>query len=425
MSGFEQIETEQGIWLNSEMRPAGAAFGTSTSQWLRQFAAGEPNLSMAVRIDCSQGGVLRRLLSFSGPSQLSNKLDALTKVLPDGSAPADFPGKQIRAVGAPQGSRPWFVPPFRVWPNLDWLLLESQREGVDFSWQAHICWLDAQPPSAVASARNLLDMREALVPEALLSLQTGLAERLRKPCFNLEEYVGVRKPAEEKWLQEALTRIFRIQFGRLGFGPQTFQPHVDAWSDFIQSGIHSHTTYNPEPSELCSTAVDQPEIETLLRSLPGEEKGRVLTGRPLAAGSAQHLPEPASTAGPFAFISYAHRDSEQIAMLLKSIAARSIPCWYDTGLQAGLDWQRQLADRIQRCSVFLVFLSQSAMDSSYVHDEIYFARKYGKPILPVTMGQLEWHCGIEMVLSPYQMLDFHKGDLENELARTLQLQLVS
>ena len=426
MTALQRIETEQGDWIQAWLLPLeGSTASEALSRVLRDFI-GEPRLTLAVRVDFADAKVLRTSVSVAAPLDLRSSVTGIAACFQaaDGGGSA-FPRYQVRAAGEPQGVRPWFSPAFRVWSNLEWLLLESARSDGKFSYQAHVRWLGDHRAAAAAAARNLLEIRDSAgVSAELLELQTQLSDRLRQPCFDVEEYLGVPESVSSEWVETSLKRAFRLQFEKLGFGVQRFAMEAEAYSGFLDAGLHSHFAYDAEPSELCAGAAEPDEVRRLFAQLPVEGERHAPRIRPRVAGSSEpRLPEPRKTEAPYAFVSYAHRDSERIRPVLGQLSERGIPLWYDSGLNAGFDWQAQLADQLRDCGVFLLFLSQEAMNSTYVQDEIYFARKYNRPILPVKMGELTWNSGIEMVVSPYQMIDETHPDIAGEIARFLRQRL--
>ena len=118
---------------------------------------------------------------------------------------------------------------------------------------------------------------------------------------------------------------------------------------------------------------------------------------------------------PYAFVSYAHADSDVVYPIIGELHDRGALIWYDEGIGAGTVWSQSIADRILNCSKFMLFLTPDAARSHHVRQEINFANSKNKPILPVYLKPTKLDSGIEMTLSVFQGV-FHyayKNDEES------------
>ena len=66
---------------------------------------------------------------------------------------------------------------------------------------------------------------------------------------------------------------------------------------------------------------------------------------------------------PFAFISYAHRQSAAVVDTIRILHDRGWRVWYDEGIPAGSDWPKNIEEHMQSCSMVLFFVSEAAMAS--------------------------------------------------------------
>ena len=108
-------------------------------------------------------------------------------------------------------------------------------------------------------------------------------------------------------------------------------------------------------------------------------------------------------AGPegFAFFSYSHADQAELMPCFREVAAH-YRFWYDEGIKSGQEWIDEIGEKIYNCDLFVVFLSENALNSRYIRDEILFAYKYAKHTLavflePVTLGR-----SLEFILGRFQ-----------------------
>lgn len=119
---------------------------------------------------------------------------------------------------------------------------------------------------------------------------------------------------------------------------------------------------------------------------------------------------------PYIFVSYSHRDTEEVSGLLAMMQKNHFRFWYDDGIATGSEWEDVLYERIMGCSQFLCFFTKSSVKSGHVKNEIHIARKYGKPILPVFLDDVVLRGGLELALDRQQSLtrgdhdysDFHR-----------------
>lgn len=106
---------------------------------------------------------------------------------------------------------------------------------------------------------------------------------------------------------------------------------------------------------------------------------------------------------PYIFISYAHADTE-VQQILSELAAKDYRFWYDEGIQSGSDWGDVISERIKNCTQFIAFLSDSAIKSENVKDEIHLAVKYKIDMLVIHLESIVLDGGLELHLDRKQAL---------------------
>lgn len=93
-------------------------------------------------------------------------------------------------------------------------------------------------------------------------------------------------------------------------------------------------------------------------------------------------PFPADEEKPFIFISYSHRDRDEVFHYIKPLYESGWKIWYDEGLTIGDNYDMTLEDHIRGCTVFLLFVTKSSINSNYIKEfEIPWAKTYHKPII--------------------------------------------
>ena len=73
--------------------------------------------------------------------------------------------------------------------------------------------------------------------------------------------------------------------------------------------------------------------------------------------------EPYTGPDPYIFISYSHKDREQVEPVLNALHGRGFRIWYDNGIPAGEAWTKIVSERLANCAVFLAFLSPAFIAS--------------------------------------------------------------
>ena len=91
---------------------------------------------------------------------------------------------------------------------------------------------------------------------------------------------------------------------------------------------------------------------------------------------------------PYIFVSYAHRDSKRVYAVLKELHQSKYRIWYDEGIDPGNEWREDIAVFLSNSACFLLFVSQDALRSNNVQNEIFFAID-NKPLDSIVCVYLE------------------------------------
>ena len=86
------------------------------------------------------------------------------------------------------------------------------------------------------------------------------------------------------------------------------------------------------------------------------------------------------------FLSYARGDEGVVKTMARAFEAARRDIWYDHDLDGGDIWWPTILDRIRSCSVFLFALSDNSLESRPCLQELDYAEKLDRPILPVRIG---------------------------------------
>lgn len=107
---------------------------------------------------------------------------------------------------------------------------------------------------------------------------------------------------------------------------------------------------------------------------------------------------------PYIFISYAHKDSEQVFPILEELDRRGYRIWYDDGIAPGSEWPENIAQHLDGCSLTLAFISPNSIASANCRREVTFALAKHKPFLGIVLKPTEMSLGMEMQLSAQQCI---------------------
>lgn len=89
------------------------------------------------------------------------------------------------------------------------------------------------------------------------------------------------------------------------------------------------------------------------------------------------------------YISYANADRHFVARLAHDLTGAGLTVYFDsTILKVGDRWAETLQQWLTRAASVIVVLSEAAVSSSDVRAEIEYARKQGKPVLPVMLDDV-------------------------------------
>jgi len=108
------------------------------------------------------------------------------------------------------------------------------------------------------------------------------------------------------------------------------------------------------------------------------------------------------------FISYSHKDREdciQIAALLEK--AEGFQVWFDRGLVPGEVYRKRIAEVITGSEYFMVLISSASAASEWVLDEVEYAKKLHKKIIPVWLEDVVLPGDVDMILQRYHSLFWH------------------
>jgi hypothetical protein len=116
---------------------------------------------------------------------------------------------------------------------------------------------------------------------------------------------------------------------------------------------------------------------------------------------------------PFLFVSYSHRNMEEVFKILKRIHENRYRVWYDEGIEPGNEWPEVVGKAIVKCSQYLVFMTPSAALSRNVRNEVNLAFTENKEIIVVNLEETRLTSGMKLQIGTVQHINrYEMGEKE-------------
>lgn len=109
----------------------------------------------------------------------------------------------------------------------------------------------------------------------------------------------------------------------------------------------------------------------------------------------------------FAFFSYCHADSAVVYPLIEELSRMGYRVWFDDGISIGDEWPEVIAEKLEKCSVFLAAITPAYCRSHNCKNEMTFQVEDGKLILPLMLEDFPLIGGIRLQLSGRQYLKLY------------------
>jgi len=121
----------------------------------------------------------------------------------------------------------------------------------------------------------------------------------------------------------------------------------------------------------------------------------------------------------YVFASYSRKDKDEVFRLIEALNNKNYKVWYDgegRTIPRGSDWNKYLENRVRTCSQFYLFLSIDSITSKNVKDEIKWANKYNKKIVPIFVkNKAGYRDGISKIVMAVIITEKEKLNRENEI----------
>ena len=66
---------------------------------------------------------------------------------------------------------------------------------------------------------------------------------------------------------------------------------------------------------------------------------------------------------PYIFVSYAHKDDDQVFEILSALGEKGYRVWYDEGITPGSEWTEDIARHLDDSAMVIAFITPASMAS--------------------------------------------------------------
>ncbi len=121
------------------------------------------------------------------------------------------------------------------------------------------------------------------------------------------------------------------------------------------------------------------------------------------------------------FISYSHQNQSVCESIASMLSKFSSEVWYDKGLIPGEAYRKKIVQVIRKADYFVVLLSGESVCSEWVLDEVEYAKKQKKRILPIFIDAVELPDDLDMILQRYHCLFWYLRTSDEQFQENLEL----
>jgi surface protein len=115
---------------------------------------------------------------------------------------------------------------------------------------------------------------------------------------------------------------------------------------------------------------------------------------------------------PYIFVSYSHDDSDRVFPELERFHNDGFNVWYDEGIVSGEGWHGFVERALLKSSLVVFFVSDNAIESKNVRNEIFLAANENIPIILIYLEDAELREGLKLTLETAPPI--RKYDLSEE-----------
>ncbi|MBN1893776.1 toll/interleukin-1 receptor domain-containing protein [bacterium] len=114
------------------------------------------------------------------------------------------------------------------------------------------------------------------------------------------------------------------------------------------------------------------------------------------------------------FISYKREEIKPVLEVKSWLESRGLPprqIFMDVGsIDGALRFTEVIAQAIRECKVVLFFVSKESIQSEWIKNEIFYARKFKKAVFPIYLEKTSMPPELDFIIGEFQHLELFKGD---------------
>jgi hypothetical protein len=140
------------------------------------------------------------------------------------------------------------------------------------------------------------------------------------------------------------------------------------------------------------------------------------------------LDAPYQSDGPYLFVSYSHADEIDVYREIAWLQEQGFNIWWDEGIHGGTRWRDELAERINGCQLFLLYVSPHSAESTVCREELEYALTHDRHVLLTYLAETTLPSGIDLAVANrqallrYEMTEAaYEAKLLTSIARALDL----
>ncbi len=111
---------------------------------------------------------------------------------------------------------------------------------------------------------------------------------------------------------------------------------------------------------------------------------------------------------PYVFVSYTHPDGTIVYPELTRLNELGYNILYDGGISPGSSWRNDMAESINQCSLFVIFITPQSAGSETCVREVRFALEHGRPVLAIHLVETDLPMELELSLADQQAVLKHE-----------------
>lgn len=127
---------------------------------------------------------------------------------------------------------------------------------------------------------------------------------------------------------------------------------------------------------------------------------------------------------PYAFVSYAHADAHLVFPDLAELRRLGVNIWYDEGIDPGNEWPEEIAEALDRSSLFVCYVTPRSVASRNCRNEVHFALNRDKVFIAIYLEDTELPKGLALRMGDIQAVMKYRMD-ERSYRRKMQIAIRS